>query len=146
MRVSTKGRYALRIMIDLALNNNGEYIPLKDISARQGITIKYMEQIIPQLNKAGYLKSLRGNRGGYRLAKTPDKYIAGDILRVMEGSLATVACLDYDEVDCERSNNCSTLKFWNGLKETVNNYVNSFTLADIINDINDTQTDNLTEK
>lgn len=132
MRVSTKGRYALRIMIDLAEHNNGEYIPLKDISARQGITIKYMEQIIPQLNKAGYLKSLRGNGGGYRLAKSPDKYIVGDILRIMEGSLAPVVCLDDDENECPRCDACATVRFWSGLKKAVDDYVDSFTLADFL--------------
>ena len=130
MRVSTKGRYALRIMIDLALNDNGEYIPLKDIAARQEITVKYMEQIIPQLNKAGYLKSLRGNGGGYRLSKSPDKYIVGDILRVMEGSLSPVACVDNDEIDCARGEGCATVGFWSGLKKVVDEYVDSFTLAD----------------
>ena len=132
MRVSTKGRYALRIMIDLAEHNNGEYIPLKDISARQGITIKYMEQIIPQLNKAGYLKSLRGNGGGYRLAKTPDKYVVGDILRTMEGPLAQVACLDGEENECVRCDSCVTISFWSGLKNVVDQYVDSFTLADFL--------------
>ena len=132
MRVSTKGRYALRIMIDLAEHNTGEYIPLKDISARQGITIKYMEQIIPQLNKAGYLKSLRGNGGGYRLAKSPESYVVGDILRVMEGPLSPVACIDGDEVDCQRGQACQTVWFWYGLKDVVDKYVNSFTLADFL--------------
>lgn len=132
MRVSTKGRYALRIMIDLAEHNTGEYIPLKDISARQGITIKYMEQIIPQLNKAGYLKSLRGNGGGYRLAKSPENYIVGDILRVMEGPLSPVACIDGDGIDCQRGKACETVWFWHGLKDVVDKYVNSFTLADFL--------------
>ena len=132
MRVSTKGRYALRIMIDLAEHNTGEYIPLKDISARQGITIKYMEQTIPQLNKAGYLKSLRGNGGGYRLAKSPESYVVGDILRVMEGPLSPVACIDGDGVDCQRGRECQTVWFWHGLKDVVDKYVNSFTLADFL--------------
>ena len=132
LRVSTKGRYALRIMIDLAENSKGEYIPLKDVSARQGITIKYMEQIIPQLNKAGYLKSVRGNGGGYKLAKSPEEYIVGDILRVMEGSLSPVACTE-GHSDCLRCEECDTFGFWNGLKDVVDNYVNSFTLADIMN-------------
>jgi len=131
LRVSTKGRYALRIMIDLAENSTGEYIPLKDVSARQGITIKYMEQIIPQLNKAGYLKSVRGNGGGYKLAKSPDEYIVGDILRVMEGSLSPVACIE-GHSDCLRCEKCDTFGFWSGLKDVVDNYVNSFTLADIM--------------
>ncbi|MBQ8663786.1 MAG: Rrf2 family transcriptional regulator, partial [Eubacterium sp.] len=88
MRVSTKGRYALRIMADLAMNNNGEYIRLKDISERQSITLKYMEQIMPALTKAGFVKSYRGNNGGYMLARKPEEYTAGEILRSAEGSLA----------------------------------------------------------
>ena len=93
MQISTKGRYALRIMIDLAENANGEYIRLKDISARQGITLKYMEQIMPMLTKAGYVRSYRGNNGGYMLAKKPEEYTAGEILRAAEGSLAPVGCI-----------------------------------------------------
>lgn len=93
MKISTKGRYALRIMLDIAMHDDGKYIPLKDIAKRQNLTVKYLEQIISLLNKAGYLQSLRGNTGGYRLAKNLDEYIVGDILRVTEGDLAPVACL-----------------------------------------------------
>ncbi len=132
MKVSTKGRYALRIMIDLAMHNNGEFIPLKDISARQGITIKYMEQIIPTLSKSGYLKSLRGNGGGYKLSKSPDKYIVGDIIRVMEGNLAPVVCLEDEENTCVRYESCTTVRFWSGLKKVIEEYVDSFTLADFL--------------
>ena len=95
MKISTKGRYALRIMIDLAENANGEYIRLKDISARQGITLKYMEQIMPMLTKAGYVRSYRGNNGGYMLAKEPEEYTAGDIIRTTGGSLGSFVWLDY---------------------------------------------------
>ena len=133
MKISTKGRYALRIMIDLAENANGEYIRLKDISARQGITLKYMEQIMPMLTKAGYVRSYRGNNGGYMLAKEPEEYTAGDIIRTTEGSLAPIACLDDVPNRCERQDQCSTLEFWEGLKKVIDQYVDSVTLADLVN-------------
>ena len=94
MKVSTKGRYALRIMLDLAMHNSGELVPLKDIAGRQGITLKYMEQIISPLSRAGYVQSLRGSSGGYRLARNPSEYTVGSILRVLEGPLAPTACLE----------------------------------------------------
>lgn len=93
MKISTKGRYALRLMVDLALNNNGENISLKEISARQGISVKYLEQIISMLNRAGYVKSERGSNGGYRLTKKPEEYTVGMILRLTEGSLARLPVL-----------------------------------------------------
>ena len=133
MKISTKGRYALRIMIDLAENANGEYIRLKDISARQGITLKYMEQIMPMLTKAGYVRSYRGNNGGYMLAKEPEEYTAGDIIRTTEGSLAPIECLDDVPNRCERQDQCSTLEFWEGLKKVIDQYVDSVTLADLVN-------------
>lgn len=132
MKVSTKGRYALRVMLDLAINNTGEYIPLKDISVRQNISIKYMEQIISLLKKDGFLKSTRGNGGGYRLAKLPKEYTVGDILRAAEGSLAPIACLEDDENQCERSSICPTLNFWMGLDKVVNEYVDGITLQDLL--------------
>ena len=94
MKISTKGRYALRIMIDLAQHDEGEAIPLKEISERQGITLKYMEQIMPLLTRAGYVRSFRGNNGGYLLSKEPSDYTVGDILRTTEGPLAPIACLE----------------------------------------------------
>ena len=94
MKVSTKGRYALRIMADLAIHNNGEYIRLKDISERQAVTLKYMEQIMPLLTRAGYVKSCRGNNGGYKLARRPEEYTAGEILRTTEGNLAPIPCIE----------------------------------------------------
>lgn len=132
MKVSTKGRYALRIMIDLAEHENGEYIRLKDISARQGITLKYMEQIMPLLTKAGYVRSYRGNNGGYMLAKAAGEYTAGDIIRTTEGSLAPVACLDDQPNRCDRKEQCATLTFWKGLWDVINEYVDSVTLEDLI--------------
>ncbi len=134
MKISTKGRYALRVMIDLALHDTGEYIALKDISARQGITVKYLEQIVTTLGKAGLLRSMRGNNGGHRLARKPSDYKVGDILRTMEGNLTPVECLQDDEVSCPRADGCVTLKFWKGLDEVVNNYVDNYTLQDLVNE------------
>lgn len=133
MRISTKGRYALRIMIDLATNDNGEYISLKDISLRQGISNKYLEQIISLLNKAGYLKSTRGNTGGYRLARKPEEYKIGDILRTTEGDLAPIMCLAEKDNKCEKKDGCITLSFWKGLDEAIEKYVDSKTLEDLLN-------------
>lgn len=131
MKFSTKSRYALRLMIDLTLHNNGEYIALKDISERQNISIKYLEQIVSMLAKAGMLKSVRGPQGGYKLAKNPEEYTAGDILRITEGSLAPIPCLENDEIDCERYQKCSTIEFWQGYYKALNDYVDSVTVADL---------------
>lgn len=132
MKISTKGRYALRTMLDLAVHENGGLIPLREISTRQGITIKYLEQVMNLLNKAGYVRSVRGAGGGYRLAKEPSEYTIGDILRVAEGSLAPVSCLE-DEVNlCPRNADCMTVDFWEGLADAINNYVDSFTLEDLL--------------
>lgn len=130
MKISTKGRYALRLMIDLAQNGQGEFIALKDISARQGISIKYLEQIVSTLCKAGFLQSVRGSAGGYRLVKSPEEYVVGDILRITEGNLAPIACLETEKNTCERYRKCETVKFWEGLYHVVDNYVNSYTLSD----------------
>ena len=132
MKVSTKGRYAIRIMLDLSVNNTGEFIPLKDVSERQGITLKYLEQIIILLKRAGYLKSSRGNGGGYKLAKRPEEYTIGDILRTTEGNLSPIACLEDEENACPRSIACPTLGFWMGLDEVINNYVDGVTLQDLL--------------
>lgn len=132
MRVSTKGRYALRIMADLAMNDNGEYIRLKDIAERQSITLKYMEQIMPSLTKAGFVKSYRGNNGGYMLARKPDEYTAGEILRSTEGNLAPLVCIEDTPNQCPRKDQCSTLAFWEGMWDVINKYVDSVTLADLI--------------
>ena len=130
--VSTKGRYALRVMIDLAEHNTGAYIPLLDIAKRQEISEKYLEQIVPMLNKSDILLASRGFQGGYRLAQSPDKYTVGMILRITEGSLAPVACLDHDPVLCDRSADCITLPVWQGLSRVINEYLDSITLQDIL--------------
>lgn len=132
MRISTKGRYALRTMLDLAMNENGDYIPLREISNRQNISVKYLEQIMPILNKAGFIKSFRGNTGGYKLDRLPKEYIVGDILRAAEGSLAPIACLAESENTCERKEDCKVLPFWQGLEDVINNYVDNFTLEDLL--------------
>ena len=131
MRISTKGRYALRIMVDLAEHNSGEYIRLKDIATRQHITLKYMEQIMPLLTRAGYVRSFRGNSGGYMLAKAPEEYTAGDILRVTEGSLAPIPCIEEGTVICDRREECRTVSFWEGMWKVINEYADSVTLSDL---------------
>lgn len=132
MKITTKGRYALRVMVDLALHSSGEYISLKDISDRQEISMKYLEMIVGVLNKAGFVQSLRGKSGGYRLSKDPSEYTVGSILKLTEGNLAPVACLEGDINECSRAEKCLTLRFWKGLNTVVDNYVESVTLEDLI--------------
>ena len=132
MKISTKGRYALRLMLDLAVYNTGEPISLKDIARRENISDKYLEQIISVLNKAGYVKSVRGAQGGYMLRKNPEEYTVGMILRLTEGSLAPVDCLNQDPIQCERSSECATLPVWQGLNRVINEYLDSITLQDIL--------------
>lgn len=132
MKISTRGRYALRMMLDLAVNNNGEPIRLKDISKRQGISDKYLEQIISILNKAGFVRSIRGPQGGYMLSREPKEYTVGMILRLTEGSLAPVACLDYEPNDCERQSECVTLILWEKLNDAIKSVVDNITLQDLV--------------
>ncbi len=137
MKISTKGRYALRLLIDLAEHRADGYVALKDVARRQDISKKYLEQIVSVLNKPGILKTNRGYQGGYQLAKEPDKYTVGDILRITEGGLAPVTCLEQDENLCERSGFCTTLFIWEGLYKVVNEYLDSITLQDVLNHKND---------
>ncbi len=132
MKISTKGRYALRVLVDLAENAGENFVSLKDIADRQGISKKYLEHIIPPLNSAGFLITVRGFQGGYKLSKEPSEYTVGDILRVTEGRLSPVACLDTDVNYCERSGNCETLFVWQGLMDVIEEYLDSITLSDII--------------
>lgn len=132
MKISTKGRYALRMMIDLAEHQGEGFVSLKDIAARQEISKKYLEQIIPILNRSDFLQANRGSQGGYRLAKAPKAYTVKDILELTEGSLAPVACLDTTPVGCERSETCVTLPLWKGLAEVIENYLDSVTLQDLL--------------
>ena len=131
MKISTKGRYAVRMMLDLALHNTGEYISLKDISRRQEITVKYLEQIVTALTKNGFLRSQRGNNGGYRLARAPKEYTVGDILRATEGNLVPVACMEDEPNQCGRSAECVMLPFWEGLAKVINDYTDAVTLEDL---------------
>lgn len=133
MMVSTKGRYALRVMLDLAQQDGNAYISLKSISERQKISMKYMEAIVAMLNKAGLLKSQRGKDGGYRLARMPEEYPVGEILKLTEGTLAPVACLGEGcNGDCEISSICLTRPMWQRLDGIIDEYLSSVTLADLL--------------
>lgn len=132
MRISTKGRYALRMLIDLAKHNDGDFVALKEIAYRQGISKKYLEQIVPLLNKSDILQRNRGYQGGYRLAKEPKYYTVGDILRITEGNLAPVACLEQEPNMCERCGDCVTLPLWQGLNRVINEYLDGITLQDLL--------------
>ena len=132
MKISTKGRYALRMLVDLAEHQNCGFVALKDIAERQNISKKYLEQIIPIFNKSDILKTTRGSQGGYMLSRSPDKYTVGEILRLTEGSLAPVECLNQDPIECERSGECATLPIWQGLNKVINEYLDSINLQDIL--------------
>ena len=132
MKISTKGRYALRMMIDLAQNQGDGYVSLKDIANRQEISKKYLEQIVAILNKPDVLRTNRGYQGGYRLSKSANEYTVGDILRLTEGGLAPVSCLDNSPILCDRAENCITLPIWKGLYKVISEYLDSITLQDII--------------
>lgn len=132
MKISTKGRYAVRVMLDLASNNTGECIKVKQIAQRQGISEKYLEQIIAILNKAGYVKSVRGAQGGYKIAKEPKFYTVGMILRLTEGSLSPVACLDDEVNECERCDTCETLTVWKELDQAISQVVDHVTIGDLL--------------
>ncbi|WP_454970226.1 RrF2 family transcriptional regulator [Eubacterium sp.] len=132
MKISTKGRYALRMMIDLAQNQGDGYVSLKDIANRQEISKKYLEQIVAILNKPDVLRTNRGYQGGYRLAKSANEYTVGDILRLTEGGLAPVSCLDNSPILCDRAEDCITLPIWKGLYKVISEYLDSITLQDII--------------
>ena len=132
MKISTKGRYAVRVMLDLALNQTGECIKVKDIAARQGISEKYLEQIIAVLNKAGYVKSVRGAQGGYKIARAPEEYTVGMILRLTEGDLAPVGCVGAEKEECERKEGCVTIRIWQQINDAVNQVVDNITLADML--------------
>lgn len=132
MKVSTKGRYALRLMLDLAMQNTDTPVSVRDIAIRQKISDKYLEQIISGLNKAGYVKSIRGPQGGYRLTKAPSEYTVGMILRLTEGSLTPVACVDEENSPCGRQNGCATLEVWKRVDEAIKGVVDTITLEQLI--------------
>lgn len=133
MMISTKGRYALRVMIDLAQNGDEKYISLKDVAKRQDISMKYLEMIVSILNKGHMVKSLRGKSGGYKLAKLPSEYNICEILELTEGTLAPVVCLEENAEICERAEDCITLPLWQKLDNVINEYLSSVTLEDVIN-------------
>lgn len=141
MKISTKGRYSLRLMLDLAQYGKENFVALKDIAERQNISKKYLEQIVPLLNKAGALRTNRGYQGGYMLAKAPAEYTVGEILRITEGSLAPVSCLDSPVNLCDRSAACITFPLWKGLYDAVNNYLDSVTLQDLLDNYNEIAAD-----
>lgn len=132
MKISTRGRYAIRVMIDLAEHDTGEYIPLFDIAKRQEISEKYLEAIVSTLVKNDLLTALRGKGGGYKLTKRPEEYTVGSILKVTEGSFAPVACLERKPIQCERAEYCKTLKMWQGLQELINDYFENITIQDLL--------------
>lgn len=135
--ISTKGRYALRLMLDLAQHENEGCVALKDVAQRQNVSKKYLEQIVPLLTNAGMLRTTRGYRGGYMIAEPPEKYTVGDILRITEGSLAPVSCLEDNPNKCARAQSCMTLGVWSGLHKVITQYLDSITLRDIIDSNNE---------
>lgn len=134
MKISTKGRYAVRMLSELAGRSPDEYVSLKELAQTQNISKKYLEQIVVALNKGGILNANRGLKGGYKLAKKPEECTVGEILRLTEGGLAPVACLESKPNGCSRCEECSTLFVWEGLMEVIENYLDKITLSDIIAD------------
>jgi Rrf2 family iron-sulfur cluster assembly transcriptional regulator len=135
MMISTKGRYALRVMVDLAQHQSGSYIPLKEIAERQDISEKYLESILKVLVQNGFLVGLRGRGGGYKLTRDPDLYTVLEVLELTEGTLAPVACLEKNAAPCPRAEFCSTLDMWKGLKETVEDYFKGITIGDLARNV-----------
>lgn len=132
MKISTKGRYALRTMVELALHDQQGLQPLKEIAARQDISLKYLEQIMAALQKNGYVQSVRGSQGGYRLARPPKEYTVGQILRLIEGDMAPVACMKDGQDPCPRQGECTTLRLWKELDEAIRGVIDRYTLADLV--------------
>lgn len=132
MKISTKGRYALRLMMELAINKENKAISIKEISTKQNISDKYLEQIISVLTKAGYVRSVRGPQGGYSLKRRPEEYTVGAILRLTEGSMAPVACVEEDAEYCEREKYCATVELWRRINQAVNEVIDHTTLADLV--------------
>lgn len=131
MLISSKGRYAIRVILDLAENSKGEFIPLKDIALRQGISQKYMESIMTLLSKNNYVEAVHGKGGGYRLNRPASEYKIGDILRLTEGTLAPVSCLQDGAKPCDRQDNCRTLSMWKGLNDVISNYLDNISILDL---------------
>ena len=132
MRISTRGRYALRMMLDMALADSGKPVRVKEIAERQEISEKYMEQIISVLNKAGFVRGIRGAQGGYLLSRAPKDYTVGMILRLTEGELAPVACVGQNPIDCDRRSSCVTVRIWEKLYDAISEVVDNITLQDLV--------------
>ena len=132
MKISTRGRYALRVMIDIAEHQTGGYIPMKDVANRQDISLKYLEQILPVLTQSGLIEGVHGKGGGYRLTRDPSEYTAGEILRLTEGDLAPVACLECGAKPCAKAADCRTILMWKTFRDLIDEYFNSITIADLI--------------
>ena len=132
MMISTRGRYALRVMIDLAENTSDKYIPMKEVAERQKLSLKYLERILPSLVKGGFVEGVQGKFGGYKLVKAPEDCIVGDILRTTEGDLAPVSCLECGCEPCGNANGCRTRPVWVGLQNVITEYLDSVTLADLM--------------
>lgn len=132
MMISTRGRYALRVMIDLAEHSDGGYIPMKDVAARQEISLKYLERILPVLAKNDLIEGVQGKGGGYRLTRPPEAYPVGEILRLTEGDLAPVACLENGSTPCGRSIECRTVEMWSRLNRLINDFFDGITVADLM--------------
>ena len=130
--ISTRGRYALRVLIDLAEHNGDRYVPMKDVAARQGLSLKYLERILPTLTKAKLIEGVHGKGGGYRLTRQPEDYTVGEILRLTEGDLAPVSCLAPDAPPCSRAAECRTLKLWKDYYDLTNRYFDGVTVADLV--------------
>ena len=133
MLISTRGRYALRVLVDMAEHRSEDYLPLKDIARRQGISEKYLESIVKDLVKNNVVTGLRGKGGGYRLCHAPEQINVGDVLRYMEGELAPVSCLEKGAAPCAHAAECRTLEFWRGLDDVIHSYTSSYSLADLTN-------------
>lgn len=132
MLISTRGRYALRVLIDLAEHNDGKYIPMKDVAERQNISLKYLERILPVLTQSKLVIGQHGKGGGYRLSRSPDEYTAGEILRLTEGNLAPISCLECNAEPCERAAECRTLEMWSNFYKMTNDYFDNITIADLM--------------
>ena len=130
--ISTRGRYALRVMIDIANHSTGSYVPMKEVALRQNISLKYIEQIAPVLTKAGFIEGVHGKGGGYRLARKPSDYTVGEILRVTEKDLAPVACLECGGAGCDMAKRCPTLPMWKEYYAITQDFFDGKTLADLI--------------
>ena len=132
MLISTRGRYALRVLLDLAENQDKGYIAMKKVAERQELSLKYIERIMPVLSKNHYVEGVQGKGGGYRLVKNPKEYRIGDILRLTEGTLAPVACLECNSKTCQREKTCKTLPMWREFYQIINDYFDNITLADLM--------------